>query len=287
MKVFETVKDLQAYLQTQRKEGLSIGFVPTMGALHAGHLSLIQKSKAQTDVTVCSIFVNPKQFDEAADFDKYPRTVATDAKLLEEQNCEVLFVPSVAEMYPPAVENSLMSFDFDNLDQPMEGKYRTGHFDGVAKVVKRLLDIVQPDELFMGQKDFQQFAIIQKMLEITESNIKIVRCPIVREFDGLAMSSCNVRLLPDERKRALGISRSLRHAKQWFLEQKMTIEEVKQKAFDFLSQIEGMRVEYFEIVDAKTLQNVASWQDAETLVACTAVRIGAVRLIDNMLLEKL
>ena len=146
MKVFETVKDLQAYLQTQRKEGLSIGFVPTMGALHAGHLSLIQKSKAQTDVTVCSIFVNPKQFDEAADFDKYPRTVATDAKLLEEQNCEVLFVPSVAEMYPPAVENSLMSFDFDNLDQPMEGKYRTGHFDGVAKVVKRLLDIVQPDD---------------------------------------------------------------------------------------------------------------------------------------------
>ena len=286
MKIFETVKDLQSYLHTQRSKGLKIGFVPTMGALHAGHLSLIQKSKTNTDITVCSIFVNPKQFDEAADFDKYPRTVSTDAKLLEEQACDVLFVPTVAEMYPPDVEKSLMSFDFGYLDQPMEGKYRTGHFDGVAKVVKRLLDIVQPDELFMGQKDFQQFAIIQKMLEITKSKTKIVRCPIVRESDGLAMSSRNVRLLPDERKRALGISSSLRHAKQWFLEQNKTVEEAKQKAFDFLSQIEGMRVEYFEIVDAKTLQNVANWTDAETLVACTAVRIGAVRLIDNMLLEK-
>lgn len=281
MQLFKTVTALKTYLGTQRQKSKTIGFVPTMGALHQGHLSLIKQSKTDNDITVCSIFVNPTQFNESSDLDKYPRTPERDQNMLKSLQTDVLFMPSVEEVYPPEQKNQV-SYDFGDLETVMEGQFRPGHFKGVAQVVKRLLDIVEPHCLYMGQKDFQQFAIIQNMLEQLNSPIKIIRCPIIREADGLAMSSRNVRLSTVHRKQAVLLHETLKMSKSMM--SLYSPEEIKKQAMEKL-KTGNFKPEYFEIVDAKTLANIANFNKAKNVVACTAVWAGDVRLIDNMILK--
>lgn len=282
MFLFKKVVDLQKYLHNKRETGSNIGFVPTMGALHEGHLSLIRQSKEQCDITICCIFVNPTQFNDEADLVKYPRTTGPDIEKLTSVDTEVLFLPSVKEVYPPGLDTSL-NLDFGDLALVMEGEFRPGHFDGMAQVVWRLLSIIGPDKLFMGQKDFQQFAIVQNMLEQMQSNIELIMCPIVREVDGLAMSSRNLRLTPEHRAAAPIIQKTLIGAKSMLDES--TPEEVKNWAMDQLKYLD-FRPEYFEIVDGVSLQPVKSFKDSNFLVACTAVWAGEVRLIDNIVLKE-
>ncbi len=281
MKNFETVKAIQKFITSEKSKGKSIGFVPTMGALHVGHLSLIEQARTKTDVVVCSIFVNPTQFDNQEDLTKYPRTIETDRQLLIDYQTDVLFLPTVQEIYPNGMEPT-EEYDFGYLDQPMEGAFRKGHFAGMAQVVKRLLDIVQPDYLFMGQKDYQQQLIVGRLLELTGMDTALVTCPIVREEDGLAMSSRNVRLSAEERKKAATISATLRQAKAD--RGNYTLAQTQERAIECLNAVDGIRVVYFEIVDAKTLESLDNWEDAEQLIACTAVHLGSVRLIDNLFL---
>ena len=282
MLIFKKIIDLQSFLENKKTEGNQIGFVPTMGALHAGHLSLIKQSKTATDLTVCSIFVNPTQFDDKGDLEKYPRTTEKDIALLKEQNCNVLFLPSVEEVYPTGHTPS-EEYDFGYLDKPMEGAHRTGHFSGVAQVVNRLLEIVQPHQLFMGQKDYQQFKIIDKLIEITQQEVKLVMCDIVRETDGLAMSSRNTRLSPEERQKAVWISQTLQWVKSQYGVDSPP--EIEIAAIQKLNEIEGFDVDYLKIVDAKTLKEVSHWADAQSLIVCAAVRLGEIRLIDNMFIK--
>ena len=284
MQTFETVSALQQHLDQCRQNGQTIGFAPTMGALHAGHLSLIQASKEQADVTVCSIFVNPTQFNEKDDFAKYPRHTNIDQAKLEEANTEVLFLPSVEEIYPDGTDTP-HPFDFGYLTVPMEGAHRPGHFDGMAQVVKRLLDIVQPDYLYMGQKDYQQFLIVKKMIELMGSKTQIVKCPIMRERHGLAMSSRNERLSPKNREHAAWIYRTLTKAVSKGKFKTLDISSVEEWAKTQLEKAGGFEVIYFEMVDADTLQQVEHFGDAEQIIACTAVRIGDIRLIDNMFVK--
>ena len=281
MYLFKKVADLRRHLDARKREGKTIGFVPTMGALHQGHASLVRKSAAEANCTVCSIFVNPTQFNEATDLAKYPRTPENDIALLLESGCSVLFMPEVAEVYPSR-QQSPLHLDFGHLDQLMEGAHRPGHFAGMAQVVKRLLDIVQPDQLFMGQKDFQQFAIVQRMLSQLSLPVKLNMCATVREPDGLAMSSRNMLLSPEQRALAPLIFQTLSEAKAnvhdpW-------PDALKAVALRSLSK-PGMEPEYFEIVDGRTLQPVANLEDHEMVVACTAVRFGTVRLIDNLVMK--
>lgn len=261
--------------------GHRVGFVPTMGALHQGHVSLIQRAKAETSLVMCSIFVNPTQFNDPEDLKKYPRNTAWDVKLLTTAGCDVLFLPSTQEIYPPGLKTGL-SLDFGSLEEVMEGIFRPGHFDGVAQVVKRLLDIVQPHRLYMGQKDYQQFTIVASMLEQLDSDIELVMCPIVREADGLAMSSRNVRLQPQYRKVAPKIYQTLQWARE--TAKKALPAQIRKEAVDRLNG-PGLKVEYFEIVDGQTLQPIEQFADAETVVACTAVWAGEVRLIDNIIIK--
>jgi len=254
MFLFKKVADLQAYLDVKRSEGNVIGFVPTMGALHEGHLSLIRQSKAQSDITVCSIFVNPTQFNDKKDLDKYPRTTGADIELLTSVDTDVLCLPPVEEVYPPGLDTSL-KLDFGTLATVMEGEFRPGHFDGMAQVVWRLLNMVGPNKLFMGQKDFQQLTIVRSMLKQMQSDIELIMCPIVREEDGLAMSSRNVRLLPAHRAAVPKIQEILQEAKMMI--DKKTPEEVKKWAMDELQQPD-FKPEYFEIVDGISLQPITS-----------------------------
>lgn len=281
MLLFKNVKDLQAYLENERKKGQSIGFIPTMGALHNGHLSLFRKSISSADLTVGCIFVNPTQFNEKEDLKKYPRTPEKDMEMLIEVGCDVLFMPSVEEVYPngQVEENPI---DFGYLDKPMEGANRPGHFAGMAQVVNRLLEIVGPDYLFMGQKDFQQFAIVKDMLKQLDSNVNLVMCPIIREEDGLAMSSRNVRLTKEQRRMAPNIHRVLNIAKEKI--HSFFPQQIQEEAMKMLD-VEGMKPEYFEIVDGTTLKPVELVEDVEVVVACVAVRVGDIRLIDNMVLK--
>ncbi|MGB1242955.1 MAG: pantoate--beta-alanine ligase [Chitinophagales bacterium] len=280
MLIFKKTTDLQAFLKKEKAENKQIGFVPTMGALHKGHLSLIAQSKAATAITVCSIFVNPTQFDDENDLIKYPRTTEKDITLLKEKGCEVLFLPSVEEIYP-ANETIEADYDFGYLEKPMEGAHRQGHFKGVAQVVNRLLEIVKPNQLFMGQKDYQQFKIIGKLLELTNSNVQLVKCNIVREKDGLAMSSRNARLSAEQRQKAPAISQIL----QWVKNQYDigTPKGIELEAIHKLNQVEGFDTDYLKIVNAETLQEVEAWTEEDQLIVCTAVRLGKIRLIDNML----
>ncbi|MFK7905305.1 MAG: pantoate--beta-alanine ligase [Chitinophagales bacterium] len=280
MHIFKNVFDLQAFLKGKKIENEEIGFVPTMGALHEGHLSLIAQSKRATTVTVCSIFVNPTQFDDQGDLDKYPRTTERDSALLKEHGCDVLFLPSVEEVYPEG-NIPTVDYDFGYLDKPMEGAHRDGHFAGVAQVVNRLLEIVQPDELFMGQKDYQQFKIIGKLLELTNSTVKLVKCDIVREKDGLAMSSRNTRLSPEDRQKSVWISKTLQWVKTQYGVSTPAI--IETAAIEKLNEIEGFDVDYLKIVNAQTLEELNHWIDIEEQIVCTAVRVGEVRLIDNIL----
>lgn len=283
MLLYKNVKDLKVYLERVRKEGKTIGFVPTMGALHEGHLSLVNKSIADNNCTVCSIFVNPTQFNEASDLDKYPRTPNKDVDLLAMVGCDVIFIPPIAQVYPPG-ENHKVSFDFQGLDIPMEGANRPGHFAGVAQVVHRLLDIVQPNYIYMGQKDFQQYSIVRRMLALMNSKTQIVMCEIVREADGLAKSSRNVRLTPEHRAIAPKIYEVLMEAKSKI--HSHFPREIEKVAMEKLQAIDGFKPEYFTIAHGETLQPFEVFEDVDFAVACTAVWAGEVRLIDNVILKK-
>ena len=282
MLIFKRVDDFKKYLYAQASQGQQIGFVPTMGALHAGHLSLLQTSKKQCDLTVCSIFVNPTQFNDPGDLEKYPRTIGADIELLTSAGVDVLFLPPVSEIYPEGLDTRL-EIDFGELATVMEGAFRPGHFDGMAQVVWRLLSIVEPQKLFMGQKDFQQQTIVAEMLRQFNTAIELIRCPIVREDDGLALSSRNVRLSPEQRAKATALSKTLESAKE-----KMTSEsppEICKWAMEVLA-LPGFKPEYFEIVDGMSLQPIKHFADSDFVVACTAVWVGNVRLIDNKILKE-
>jgi len=277
MKTVQTVKELRESLSALKKSGRRIGFVPTMGALHAGHLSLIDECRKQCDITVCSIFVNPLQFNNRADFEKYPVVTAQDTDLLKAAGCDFLFQPSVKEMYPEEIKTI---YDFGGLATVMEGAYRPGHFNGVGVVVKRLFDIVQPEKAFFGEKDYQQYLIIRRLVELHHLNIEIVPCPIVRESDGLALSSRNMRLTESQRKFAPMIYRTLKEAvnKKNSMQPGEIIQWVEQQ---FIG-IEDVKLEYFEISDGKTLEPVRVWEQGPGLIACIAVYVGEIRLIDNV-----
>ena len=281
MLIFKKAADLQAWLNGERNTGKSIGFAPTMGALHDGHLDLVRMAKKECDRAVVSIFVNPTQFNDPKDLEKYPRTPEKDATLLIGVDCDALFIPPVEEVYPPGLDLTV-HLDFGQLDQVMEGEFRPGHFKGMATVVNRLLDIVQPHRLYMGQKDFQQLTIVRNMLAQLHSPVELVMCPTRREADGLAMSSRNVRLSPAMRAAAPVIYQTLVWAKETFPEQAATA--VRASATARLSEA-GLRPEYFDIVDGITLQPVERWQDSDFVVACTAAFAEEVRLIDNLIFK--
>ena len=283
MILFKKATDLRKWLDAQSKKGNSIGFAPTMGALHAGHISLVEMSKSANPVTVSSIFVNPTQFNDPKDFEKYPITLEKDIAMLEAAGCDVLFLPSVKEMYPDGVKPT-MHYDLGYLETILEGKFRPGHFQGVCMVVHRLLEIVQPDNLYLGQKDYQQCMVIKKLIELIGLNkeIRLNICPTLREIDGLAMSSRNMRLKADERKTAAAIYKSLSFIKKNLYQN--NIVGIKEQAQAMLEEA-GFRIDYVEITDAKNLSVVNNWDGKEKIVAVVAAFLNEVRLIDNMLLN--
>jgi pantoate--beta-alanine ligase len=277
MQIVKHINELQAILDNKRQEGLSIGFVPTMGALHTGHLSLVEKAGQQSGFVVVSIFVNPTQFNDKGDLERYPRDLQKDVNLLEPTSCQLIFAPEANEIYP---EPDTRQFNFGNLEQVMEGKFRPGHFNGVAQVVSRLFEIVQPDKAFFGLKDFQQLAIINEMVRKLELPVEIVPCPIVRETDGLAMSSRNMLLSAEQRQNAVLISATLFDAANKTGE--LNVEELTNCVINRINENEYLNTEYFEIVDSMTLQPIKSWNDPCLKVGCIAVQCGKIRLIDNI-----
>lgn len=277
MIILETVSDLQKAIFPLKKEGKSVGFVPTMGALHEGHVSLVKKSIEQNDITVVSVFVNPTQFNNQEDLIKYPRTLDKDTSLLESVGADIVFAPLVKEIYP---EPDTRQFDFGLLDKVMEGKFRPGHFNGVAQVVSRLFDIVKPDRAYFGEKDFQQLAIIRDMVKQYNFPIEIVPMPIIRELSGLAKSSRNQRLSETEKEQAVAISRILFKSKSEC--GRYSVKEMLKNVIDDINNVESLTVEYFEIVDGNTLQTIDNWSDTSYAVGCITVFCGDVRLIDNI-----
>jgi pantoate--beta-alanine ligase len=283
MILFKKAADLRKWLDVQGKKSKNTGFVPTMGALHAGHISLIELSKKKSQITVCSIFINPTQFNDGKDFVKYPVTLEKDISLLETAGCDVLFLPSVDEIYPNGLKQNKY-YDLDYLETLLEGKFRPGHFQGVCDVVRRLLDIVQPDVLYLGQKDYQQCMVITRLIGLIKKDkkIKIAICPTLRESDGLAMSSRNMRLTEHDRKKAGTIYKSLHRVKEKI--QQGNLNELQLEARKMLEKA-GFKVDYFEIVDAKNLSTINKWDGKQKLVAVVAAFINEVRLIDNLLLN--
>ena len=277
MEVFEGIVALKNKLEALKKEGKTIGFVPTMGALHEGHCSLVRRSKSETDCTVVSIFVNPTQFNDKNDLKNYPRTFESDSKMLEELDTDFVFFPSETEMYP---ETTNEVWDFGMLDKVMEGAHRPGHFNGVAIIVKKLFDIVMPHKAYFGLKDFQQLTIIKELVRRLQYSIEIVDCPIIREADGLAMSSRNTLLSAEERLHAVNISKALFQAQKDALI--LPLKALEQKVKDEINSDELLLIEYFQIVDNVALQPVSSWDEPKTKVGCVAVKLGKVRLIDNI-----
>ena len=277
MKTVHTIKALQEELNALRLQGKRVGLVPTMGALHAGHASLVKRSVAENDVTVVSDFVNPTQFNDLNDLKKYPRTLEADCRLLEACGVNFVFAPSVEEIYP---EPDTRQFSFAPLDTVMEGIYRPGHFNGVCQIVSKLFDIVMPDRAYFGEKDFQQLAIIREMVRKMQFPLEIVGCPIVREEDGLALSSRNALLSDEQRVQALKISQTLFESRTFA--QTHSVSETKQFVEEAINVAPGLRLEYFELVDGNTLQSIASWDDTTYAVGCITVYCGEVRLIDNI-----
>jgi len=280
MEVIKTIKELQAKLDECRSENKSIGFVPTMGALHRGHISLVERSVAENDATVASVFVNPTQFNNKEDLEKYPRTGEADLAMLKKAGTDIVFVPTVEEMYP---EPDKRQFDFGKLATVMEGQFRPGHFNGVAQVVSRLFDIVKPDRAYFGEKDFQQLAIIRDMVKQLGLKVEIKGCPIVREPDGLAMSSRNMRLSDELRKEAAGISQVLFKSKEIYKE--YAVSALILRVLDHINALDGINAEYFEIVDGFTLQPIHDWSETAYPVGCVAAFAGGVRLIDNIVYD--
>jgi pantoate--beta-alanine ligase len=277
MLVLTTIQELREWISGAKGNNSSIGFVPTMGALHQGHIALIEQSVKENNVTVCSIFVNPIQFNNKEDLAKYPRTLDSDLKLLDKAKCDMVFVPSVEEMYPDEV---LEHYHFGALEKVMEGASRPGHFTGVAIVVKRLFNFVQPDRAYFGKKDFQQLAVIQKLVKVESMPIHIIACPTVREEDGLAMSSRNRRLSPEERAIAPKVYLTLLNASQLFPHK--SVYEIEQFVISEIEKEKKIRLEYFNIVNKKTLQKTDDLNHPHGLIGCVAFWIGKVRLIDNI-----
>ena len=277
--VFRSIVDLQNELFAYHKEGKKIGLVPTMGALHQGHASLVKRSVEDNDITVVSVFVNPTQFNDKNDLKNYPRTLEADCALLEEYKADMVFAPSVEEMYP--TEDKRV-FDFPPVTTVMEGAHRMGHFNGVCQVVSRLFYIVRPTNAYFGEKDWQQIAVIKAMVRYLQFPVNIVECPIVRDKSGLALSSRNQLLSEQERKLATNIFKYLDESRALAKEQ--TVEQVHDYVVDSINAIEGLKVEYFEIVDGNTLLSVSSWDDSDYVVGCITVYCGAVpvRLIDHI-----
>ncbi|MBR4923344.1 MAG: pantoate--beta-alanine ligase [Bacteroidaceae bacterium] len=277
MKLVHTVNELRQELDIQRKAGKKIGFVPTMGALHEGHASLVRYAVAENEIVVVSVFVNPTQFNDKNDLLKYPRTLEADCELLEKEGAAYVFAPTVEEIYP---EPDTRQFSYAPLDTVMEGKFRPGHFNGVCQVVSKLFMMVEPDKAYFGEKDFQQLAIIREMVKQMNFPLQIVGCPIVREEDGLALSSRNTRLSAQEREFALNISKTLFRSKEYAASH--TLEETQRFVEDSIASSEGLQLEYFEIVDGLTLQRIENWEDTDYVVGCITVFCGEVRLIDNI-----
>ena len=276
MKVLETKTSLVSALEQEKNKHHSIGFVPTMGALHQGHISLVRQCKEENDIAVVSIFVNPTQFNDKNDLAKYPRDLPCDLKMLEENGCDYVFAPSVEEMYP---EEDQRVFDFGMLDKVMEGTHRPGHFNGVAQIVSKLFDVVQPDRAYFGEKDFQQLAIIRCMVKMSGYHVLIIACPIIREKDGLAMSSRNTLLNPSQRENAPLIARTLLESKEKI--KTMPVDLLKKWVIEHIDDNPYLETEYFEIVDRDTLQPAGIYT-GQPLQGCIAVRVGNIRLIDNI-----
>lgn len=264
-------------VEQAKSEGKTVGFVPTMGALHKGHISLVEQCKKECGYTVVSVFVNPTQFNDKDDYKRYPRVPEDDTNMLEQAGCDLVFMPTEEEIYP---ERDTRVFDFTPLDKVMEGAFRPGHFNGVAQVVSRLFDIVKPDKAFFGQKDFQQLAIIRQLVRQQNYPITIVGCDIVREADGLAMSSRNMLLNPQQRQAAPLIYQVLQKAKEQT--DKLTPEQLKAYITEEINVNNELKTEYAEIVDAENLQPVKGWSEASCIQLCVAVQVGKIRLIDNV-----
>jgi pantoate--beta-alanine ligase len=279
MIVLKLKQEVREYIRQVKANNQKVGFVATMGALHQGHLSLIDKAALENHLVVCSIFVNPLQFNNKNDFEKYPQTIDSDLKLLESKSCDMVFLPDVEEMYSNE-DNTL--FNFGNLDNVMEGVHRPGHFLGMAKVVKRLFDIITPDTAYFGEKDFQQLAIIRKFTNDLEIPVKVIGCPIMREADGLAMSSRNLLLSPQQRKLAPFIYATLLAAKEKV--KHLSVPDIKEWVEKELSIIEGFELEYFEIADAENLLPATNWSGKTTIMGFIVVRLDSIRLIDNIVL---
>lgn len=277
MKLVQTIKELQTELNALRSMGKTIGLVPTMGALHAGHASLVKRAVVENDVVVVSDFVNPTQFNDKNDLAKYPRTLDADCELLEKVGASFVFAPAVDEIYP---EPDTRQFNYAPLDTVMEGKFRPGHFNGVCQIVSKLFMIVEPDRAYFGEKDFQQLAIIREMVKQLGFKLQIVGCPIVREEDGMALSSRNARLSPEEREYALNISQTLFKSRTFAASH--TVAETRKFVENAIADSKGLRLEYFEIVDGNNLQNISDWKDTNYAVGCITVFCGDVRLIDNI-----
>lgn len=281
MQIITTKKELHATVAACKQVNKTIGLVPTMGALHDGHASLVKRCVAENDVCFVSVFVNPTQFNNKEDLAKYPRNLEKDAQFLCDLGVSFVFAPTPEEMYSAEEMNTTFAFDFAGLDQVMEGKMRPGHFNGVVQVVSRLFYLVQPDRAYFGEKDFQQLAIIHHMVERsglkdTFGDLKIIGCPIVREASGLALSSRNERLSEDEKKTAVNISRILKESLSW---PRTGVQEVEQRVVDEINQVPGLEVEYYSIVDQTSLQPATSFDNA---IGCVTVYCGPVRLIDNI-----
>nr|WP_329905316.1 pantoate--beta-alanine ligase [Porphyromonas pogonae] len=275
--VLTKIEEVENFVYAQKSAGRTIGFVPTMGALHKGHLSLVKKALDECDVCIVSIFVNPTQFNDPKDLETYPRTFQADADLLEDVGAHAIFHPEVETIYP---EKDDRIFDVGAVAEVMEGKHRPGHFNGVMQVVSRLFEIVKPDKAFFGEKDFQQIAVIKAMVNQMRSSVRIVACPIIREEDGLALSSRNVRLSHDLRCKAPHIHQILQQSTSWA--HNMKPQQVKDKVVEELNKINSLEVEYYDIVDGDTLQSIKEWNESQNIMGCITVYCGEVRLIDNI-----
>jgi len=283
MQIFERAAELQVYLRNLQKTGKTIGFVPTMGALHEGHLSLVRTSRAKTDITIVSLFVNPTQFNNPEDFKRYPSQPEKDKSLLASVGCDVVFIPLPQEIYPEGTKE-LPNYPLGFLETIMEGKFRPGHFQGVCQVVSRLLNIVEPDILFLGRKDLQQCKVIEHLLEITgkKDQIQLEICPTLREDNGLAMSSRNMRLNPEDRKKAAMLYKGMTDLKNAF--GKTSFDKERKLIIDHLEN-NGFSVEYLELADSNTLEILNDWDKERSITICIAAYLSNVRLIDNMILH--
>ena len=282
MKIIRLKNDILAEIQLLKSAGKTIGYVPTMGALHNGHKALVARCVAENDVCIVSVFVNPTQFNNASDLEKYPRNLERDAEMLQQVGCQIVFAPEPDEIYSSIEMNNRFEFDFNGLDTVMEGKFRSGHFNGVVQIVSKFFELIQPDKAYFGEKDFQQLAIIHHMVKVLNFNVEIIDCPIVREQSGLALSSRNERLTSEQKKNAVEISRILFESRNFAAQ--LSPKELTHWVVEKVNAVSGLEVEYYEIVDSESLQTLNSW--TAPAVGCIAVYCGEVRLIDNIRYNK-